>query len=96
MAYVYLERIVFTERVSAPSGNVLTPGELWAREDARFERQNAALSDRQQHSRDLVRDVLGDHPVHAVEVVPRGVAEQVVEPLEDVRQPVQLGLGPAA
>ena len=42
------------------------------------------------HSR---RDRLGDHLAHPVGVLPRDITEVVVESLEDVRQPVQLGLG---
>jgi hypothetical protein len=39
------------------------------------------------------RDVLGDQLVDAVGVGPRDVAELVVEGLEDVREPIELGLG---
>lgn len=43
-------------------------------------------------------DVLGDELVHPIGVGPRDVAELVVERHQDVREPVQLGLGlaPAA
>jgi len=50
MACLYLKRIVLMgARQRSVSANVLSLRELWARQEARPQRQNAALSDRRQH-----------------------------------------------
>lgn len=46
--------------------------------------------------RDAVRDIDGDQLVNPVDIAPGNVAEMLVEGLEDVGEPVQLGLGLAA